>query len=276
MGAWVQGSPRAPSAFYDIDTPVTLGKLETGDEEYLVGGPDSRLRRLFLLLGRADPRRLEAHYGSPAARALYCSVDEAVYRPQEAEPRWDLSYLGTYSADRQPVLETAADRARPPRARTALRRGRPALSRPTSSGRPMSSGSSMCGPADHPAFYAYSRFTLNVTRAAMIRAGYSPSVRLFEAAACGIPIISDAWDGLETLFVPGQEIILADDADTVLDWLGSEDEERRRAVGCAGRARVLGEHTASHRAQTLERELRAAIARQREVARSAVAAVSAT
>jgi spore maturation protein CgeB len=95
----------------------------------------------------------------------------------------------------------------------------------------------------------------------MIRAGWSPSVRLFEAAACGTPVISDRWDGLTSLFAPGEEILLADDADMVLDALLNLPENARRDLATAARTRVLAEHTASHRAAELDAYLRAAIAR---------------
>jgi spore maturation protein CgeB len=115
-------------------------------------------------------------------------------------------------------------------------------------------------PADHPAFYSASRFTLNVTRADMIAAGYSPSVRLFEAAACGVPIISDVWPGLDELFEPGREIALATDTAAVLGLLNAPPHVGER-LGAAGRARILGQHTAHHRALELERHLREALVR---------------
>src|SRR5438067_13454074 len=71
-------------------------------------------------------------------------------------------------------------------------------------------------PAQHPRFYAASRYTLNITRADMVSAGWSPSVRLFEAAACAVPVISDIWPGIEELFVPGREIVLARGTDDVV------------------------------------------------------------
>jgi spore maturation protein CgeB len=120
-------------------------------------------------------------------------------------------------------------------------------------------------PSEHPAFYSASRWTLNVTRADMIAAGWSPSVRLFEAAACATPIISDRWPGLDTLLTPGREIVLADDAETVLAALTEEDGN---ALGRAGQARVLAEHTAAHRAAELEHHLQDA-ARPRETRRGA-------
>ncbi len=62
-------------------------------------------------------------------------------------------------------------------------------------------------PREHPAFYGSQRFTLNITREAMKAAGYSPSVRLFEAGACGVAVISDWWEGLDSLFAIGKEVL---------------------------------------------------------------------
>jgi len=107
-------------------------------------------------------------------------------------------------------------------------------------------------PKKHRAFYNAQRFTLNVTRADMIRAGYSPSVRLFEAAACGTPIISDEWDGLSDFFTPGEEILLARTTEDVLEILGEMPESDARAIGARARERVLAAHTAAHRAAELE------------------------
>jgi spore maturation protein CgeB len=118
-------------------------------------------------------------------------------------------------------------------------------------------------PAGHPAFYAASRFTLNVTRADMIAAGYSPSVRLFEAAACATPIISDIWDGLETLLEPGREILFANSSDDVLRLLDETGEPQRRAVAEAARDRILAQHTAAHRAGELEQHIEDAADRRR-------------
>jgi len=113
-------------------------------------------------------------------------------------------------------------------------------------------------PGDHASFYNRLRFTLNVTRRDMVRSGYSPSVRLFEAAACGTPIVSDRWRGLETFFAPGREILLADDGPGVLALLRDVPDGERQAIGRRARARVLQSHTAAHRAEELEGYVREA------------------
>jgi spore maturation protein CgeB len=237
-------------AFYDIDTPVTLAKLDRGDFEYL--SPDViPLYDVYLsFTGGPTLDRLEDAFGSPMARALYCSVDTDAYAPADAPKRWNLSYLGTYSPDRQPTLERLL--LEPARARPDLRFVVAGPQYPADIVWPDNVDRiEHCPPADHAAFYSASHFTLNVTRADMIAAGWSPSVRLFEAAACGTPILSDRWDGIESLFAPGTEILLADDSAAVLAALDRDAEP----IGAAARRVVLGAHTAAHRAAELERHL---------------------
>jgi spore maturation protein CgeB len=105
----------------------------------------------------------------------------------------------------------------------------------------------------------------------MRRAGYSPSIRLFEAAACGTPIVSDDWPGLETFFEPGREILLAATPEDVETILRDIPETERRRIGRRARERVLAEHTAAHRAATLESYLRQAAAPLRSSATAATA-----
>ena len=254
VGAWALEAGRGPVAFYDIDTPVTLAKLERGDHEYLTPALIRAYDLYLSFTGGPTLRRLEQAYGSPAARALYCSVDAEVYRPLDLEPRWDLSYLGTYSADRQPTLERLL--IEPARRAPHLRFAVAGPQYPSEIAWPANvERLEHVPPADHPAFYAHSRFTLNVTRADMIAAGYSPSVRLFEAAACGTPILSDDWDGLDTVLEPDRDILLPADPDAVVAILSGTPEAERRRLGASGRARILAAHTAAHRAADLERYL---------------------
>jgi spore maturation protein CgeB len=251
VGRWVQQAARGTTAFYDIDTPVTLAKLARGDYEYLspevIPGYDVYLS----FTGGPTLERLEQEFGAPAARALYCSVDPARYQPLDVPKRWDLSYLGTYSDDRQPTLTRLlldVARACPERRFAVAGPQYPAdIDWPANVER-----IEHLPPAEHAAFYSASRATLNVTRADMIAAGWSPSVRLFEAAACGTPIVSDRWDGIEDVLAPGREIVLAD---TTADVIAALDGDLA-SLGAAARARVLGGHTAAHRAAQLEQQLR--------------------
>lgn len=262
VGRFVQRTARGVTAFYDIDTPVTLAKLERGDFEYLSPDLIPGYDLYFSFTGGPTLALLMEQYGSPAARALYCSVDADAYRPSKQPKRWDLSYLGTYSTDRQPTLERLL--IEPARRAPHLRFVVAGPQYPDDIDWPSNvERIDHVPPAEHPAFYASSRYTLNVTRADMIRAGYSPSVRLFEAAACETPIISDVWNGIDTLFTPDREIILAHTSGDVLEVLLDKSSERSRQLGAAARHRVLAEHTAQHRAQTLESEIFQALQRAR-------------
>ncbi|HZH02538.1 MAG TPA: glycosyltransferase [Myxococcaceae bacterium] len=265
VGRWVQEIARGVTAFYDIDTPVTLSKLRRGDFEYLSPELIPGYGLYLSFTGGPTLERIEREYGSPAARALYCSCDPELYAPraERRSPEWDLGYLGTYSDDRQPVLD-----------RLMLQVARRAPSRRFVVAGPQYPASirwpanverlEHLAPPEHPGFYQAQRFTLNVTRADMVAAGYSPSVRLFEAAACGVPVVSDVWNGIETFFTPGCEILLAPSGEDTLRFLEGMTEAEREAVGRSARERVLAEHTAAHRARTLEAYAHEAAARRGE------------
>jgi spore maturation protein CgeB len=254
-------------AFYDIDTPVTVANLLRGRCEYLdrslVAGFDVYLS----FTGGPLLSRVERDLGARAARPLYCSADPEVHRPSARPPRWDLGYVGTYSPDRQPTLERLL--LRPARARPERRFAVAGPQYPADLEWPANVHRvEHLPPGQHAAFYGAQRYTLNVTRADMIRAGFSPSVRLFEAAACATPVISDRWPGIASFFVPGREILLANTTAEALAYLDGTAEEERRSIGMRARRRVLREHTAAHRAESLLGYL--AEARQRRAVRRGV------
>ena len=246
-------SPQTLKVFYDLDTPVTLSRLQRGEAvDYL---PDEGLADFDLVLSFTGGRAIEAlrrQLGARRVEPLYGSVDPDRHRPvaPTAEMRSDLSYLATYAADRQESLERLFVR--------------PARQRPE--GRFLLAGAQYpddfpwsanifylphLAPGDHPSFFSSSALTLNVTRRAMAEMGHCPSGRLFEAAACGTPIVSDWWPGLDEFFEPGRDILIAEDADDTLAALGLTDEERTR-IARSARERTLSCHSASVRAAELE------------------------
>jgi spore maturation protein CgeB len=249
VGRWACATARGVTAFYDIDTPVTLAALAAGTCTYLAASQIPKFTMYLSFTGGPTLRRLERHYGANRARPLYCSFDPGCYHPAQCDSRWDLGYMGTHCPTRQAGLERLLLSA----ARSSAHRfivagpGYPAdIVWPGNVERIENVPA-----ANHRSFYTSQRYTLNLTRADMIRAGYSPSVRLFEAAACGVPIISDYWKGLETLFRPDSEILISESAQQTLACLQLPDRQRR-AIGRRARHRVLAEHTAEHRAAQLE------------------------
>ncbi len=245
--------------FYDIDTPVTLAKLERGDEQYLARRQIAGFDTYFSFSGGAVLTRLEREFGTRRAEALYCSVDPERYAPTGTATEWDLGYLGTYSPDRQPTVERLL--LEPARRLPDLRF---VVAGPQYSDGidwpPNVQRIDHLPPDRHADFYSRQRFTLNVTRADMRRAGWSPSVRLFEAAACGTPVISDTWRGLDELLPHGEAILTAQSSDEVVQVLQTLDEDTRRRIAAAARRIVLENHTAEARAA----ELASALSRTRQ------------
>ena len=243
------------TAFYDIDTPVTLAKLGRGDFEYLDPAIIPRFDLYFSFTGGPTLRRLERDFGARRAEALYCAVDESRYRPTGDEPRWDLSYLGTYSEDRQATLQRLliGPARRLPQCRFAVA----GPQYPESVDWPGNvERVEHLPPEEHARFYGRSRFTLNITRADMIAAGWSPSVRLFEAAACGCPIISDRWEGLTELLPDGRALRVADTTDEIVSILTGMAEAERVRMADEARGIVLAAHTGKARAEGLVNTIR--------------------
>ena len=241
--------------YYDIDTPVTLAALDRGETAHL--RPDQIPRLDAYLSFSAGPvlDHLERERGARRAGVLYCSVDPDRYtHAPDSVARWDLGYLGTYSDDRQPGLEALL--LEPARQLPDRRFVVAGPMYPESIDWPPNvERIEHLPPSRHAAFYNAQRFTLNVTRQDMRRMGWSPSVRLIEAAACGTPIISDAWPGLTDLFPEGDAIVIGRSTEDVLAALTSLPEDRRQAIGQSARARVVRWHSGRARARQLARTL---------------------
>lgn len=238
---------RGPVAFYNIDTPVTLASLASGAATYIASRQIRRLDTYFSFTGGPTLGVLRERYGARRAEALYCCADPEIYRPTGDQPHWDLGYLGTYSDDRQPMLERLLlepARRLPHRRFVVAGPQYPATIRwPDNVER-----IEHLAPADHPAFYSRQRYTLNVTRADMVRAGWSPSVRLFEAACCACAIVSDPWPGLEDVFTPNAEILVRDTSEDVISLIEAMDA---RETGERARRRALRDHTGLNRARKI-------------------------
>ncbi len=245
------GDGVALSCFYDLDTPVTLARHAAGESIAYIG-PEG-LSRYDLVLSYTGGAALEAlrrSFGARRVAPLYGSVDPAMHHPVGREgDRALLSYLGTYAEDRQAALEALF--VEPARRRPADRFVIGGAQYPAQF--PWTANTWFVRhlpPARHPAFYCSSRMTLNVTRAAMAQMGHCPSGRLFEAASCGTPILSDRWDGLEQFFTPGDEILVASSTAEAMAALDTPDAELA-AIARRARERTLAEHTAQRRAREM-------------------------
>lgn len=240
--------------FYDLDTPVTLKGFREGKSAgYLpkegLGGFDMVLS----YTGGQALGELKSLLGARMAEPLYGSVDPDSHFPSGVvlEYRADLSYLGTFSEDRQDALVELFVK--------------PAMTAPDKrfvlggslypEGFPWTENIWFVRhvpPPMHPAFYSSAGWTLNVTRGVMAGLGWCPSGRLFEAAACGSPVLSDWWEGIGEFFAPGSEIVIVRSADDVMQALRTPRAERER-LSKRARERVLSEHTSDERAAAFER-----------------------
>ena len=243
-----------PLIFYDIDTPITISKLRaSGHAGYIEAGQIPSFAAYLSFTGGPVLRELEERFGSPYAVPFYCSVDPELYRPTaiRLEFQCALSYLGTYARDRQPKLMDFLNKTASlmPQSRFIVAGAQYPTDTPWSENVERMIHLS---PPEHPAFYSSSKFTLNLTREEMIAAGYSPSVRLFEASACGAAILSDYWKGLEHFLTPGDQVLLPRDAYEISEIIGSTPEADRTRIGLNARERILSEHTSTHRAVQFE------------------------
>ncbi|GAC1430559.1 MAG: glycosyltransferase [Terriglobales bacterium] len=240
-------------AFYDIDTPITIAALKAGGTDYLRADQVAGFDLYFSFTGGPMLTEIESEFGARHAVPLYCSFDPDEHFPRGVSRRYqcDLSYMGTYASDRQEKLENLfSSTARQLRDTKFLLAG---PQYPTNLQWPKNVRRiKHLSPRWHAHFYSSSRLTLNLTRKEMVAAGYSPSVRLFEAAACGAPIVSDQWPGLDTFFRIGEEILVAEDSTQVISLLNDSDNGELCHIGARGRERVLAEHSSSMRAEQFE------------------------
>jgi spore maturation protein CgeB len=251
IGEWVIETAKGIKAFYDIDTPVTLSKLLRREHQYITPQLVGKYDLYLSFAGGPILDQIEQVFGSPMSRPLYCSVSSEQYYPERTETVFDLGYMGTYSADRHEALNKMLIWPA-----IKWRKGKFIVAGPQY---PQDQKwpenvtyVEHIAPGGHRQFYCSQKFTLNITRNDMLMAGYAPSVRLFEAAACGTAIISDYWEGLGTFFRFGEEILISSTTEHTLRYLTDVSDKERIAIGENARKRVLAEHMASHRAEQLE------------------------
>ncbi|MBA2431637.1 MAG: glycosyltransferase [Chthoniobacterales bacterium] len=247
---------RASSAlrlFYDMDTPVTLAKVRAGERLSYIGPRGlSDFDLVLSFTGGAALTALQEDLGARKVAPLYGWVDPEVHHPvaPNEQYRASFSYLGTYAADRQVALERLfiEPARRLPQERFSIGGAQYPPEFPWA---PNIYFHRHVAPAEHPAFFCSSRLTLNLTREPMREMGWCPPGRMFEASACGAPLVSDVWEGIEDFFTPGEEILLVRTTDDAVNATRLTDAELTR-IGRAGRERTLAEHSVSRRATEFE------------------------
>jgi spore maturation protein CgeB len=237
--------------FWDVDAPATLDRVH-GDAadpfRPLVPRYD-----LVLTYGGGEPvRQAYLELGARDCVPVYNALDPSTHHPVPPEPRFqcDLAFLGNRLPDREARVEEFFLRAA-----AQLPQRRMLLGGSGWADKGMPPNVNYLGhvyTADHNAFNCTPLAVLNVSRESMARYGFSPATRVFEAAGAAACLITDAWEGLETFFAPGEEVLVAHDGAEVAAQLQALDPARARAIGQAAYRRVLAEHTYAHRAAQLD------------------------
>ncbi|HEX7025855.1 MAG TPA: glycosyltransferase [Gammaproteobacteria bacterium] len=250
VGRWVLENASGLKVFYDIDTPITLVRLRNGGCGYLSADLIPHYDMYLSATGGPELEKFRVAYGAKRIYSLYCSVDPDLYYPETRDRNYALAYLGNYSPDRQTTLERyLVDSARryPDRNFAVAGANYPAGVQWPGNVDYME----YLSPKRHREFYAKQQFALNITRPDSVAWGYTPSIRLFEAAACGIPVISDYWVGLETFFKPGVEIMTVQSTIEIIEILDKYTFEECYTIGEMARRRVMENHTCDKRAREL-------------------------
>jgi spore maturation protein CgeB len=237
--------------FYDLDTPITLKALRTGSVDFLRADQIPAFDLYLSFTGGRILHALESELGASLVKPLYGCVDPDVHARVEKRAEFEsgLSYMGTYAPDRQRRMdELFLEPARRLSKEQFILAGSmypwewqwPANVRRYEH----------VSPADHPALYSSSRMTLNITRKEMAASGYCPSGRFFEAAACGTPIVTDYFEGLESFFDLHEEVMVVDSSEDVVQALQMDGADLER-MALHARERTLAEHTGESRANEL-------------------------
>ncbi|OHB56632.1 MAG: glycosyltransferase [Planctomycetes bacterium GWF2_50_10] len=250
VGSWILDLANGITAFYDIDTPVTLAKMAAGDYQYLSPSLIPRYDLYLSFTGGPVLEELEDEYHAKTARQFFCSVDSDLYSPCMISRDYELGYMGTFSPDRQDKLDklmlTPARSHDQKRFIVAGPQYPEDIQWPANVERVVH-----IPPGRHSQFYCSQKMTLNITRTDMIKLGHSPSVRMFEAAACCTPVITDYWPGLEMIFEPEKEILVANDSDDVQRYMTEMTAASLEKIAANALAKVIKHHNSTQRAGQL-------------------------
>jgi spore maturation protein CgeB len=241
-------------AFWDVDAPATLARLEADAQDPLRALlPDYDL---VLTYGGGAPvcdayRRLGARLCAP----IYNALDPDDHHPVAREARFasDLAFLGNRLPDREARVETFffAAAAQAPEQRFLLGGSGWDDKLLPANVRWLGHVSTR----DHNALNSTARCVLNISRESMALNGWSPATRVFEAAGAGACLITDRWQGIEMFLEPEREVLVAEDGGEVAEIVRCIDEAEARRIGAAARRRLLAEHTYAQRALAVEEAL---------------------
>jgi spore maturation protein CgeB len=105
-----------------------------------------------------------------------------------------------------------------------------------------------------PQVFSRYKLTIHVPRRPYTKALPGiPTIRVFEALACGIPLVSAPWEDVEGLFTPGKDFLIAHTGEEMKQQLKDllQDEQRRKELAHHGHQTILARHTCAHRVDEL-------------------------
>jgi spore maturation protein CgeB len=241
----------AHTVFWDVDAPATLDAIAAEPRHHL----RTLIPRFDLVLTYGGgPPVVEAYraLGAKSCVPIYNALDPETHFPVAPDPRFaaDVGFLGNRLPDRERrVGDFFLEPARRLPASSFLLGG----SGWESGGLPANVRAlGHVYTADHNAFNSTVRMVLNVNRSSMARYGFSPPTRVFEAAGAAACVVTDAWEGIDQFLEPGREVLVARDGQEVAALVTEVHPASARAIGAAGRRRILAEHTYERRAAELD------------------------
>jgi spore maturation protein CgeB len=238
-------------AFWDVDAPATLERVE--------GDPNDAFRACIpkydfvFTYGGGDA--IVEHYlklGAKNCHPIYNALEPDTHHPVEADPQLacDLVFVGNRLPDREKRVEQFFLRAAELAPEMKFILGGEGWGSKALPSNVRWIGH--VGTGDHNRVNCSARMVLNINRESMADVGFSPPTRVFEAAGAGSCLITDHWKGVETFFVPGEEILVAKNAEEVVEQLRAIDAKHSKEIGTAMRARALRDHTYEMRSHQVD------------------------
>lgn len=212
-----------------------------------------------LVFGESLRRLYDRQFGLKRLYVFHEAADVEQFRPDDSAPkRWDMVWIGNWG-DGERTQEIEEYLLRP----AARLKPRPMLVHgvryPAEAVRQLRAAGICYGGylpnLQAPSVYAAARLTLHIPRSPYRDGlGGIPTIRVFEALACGCPLLTSPWRDEEGLFKAGSDFLVASNGREMtallLDLLHSE--HWRQQLAERGRATILERHTCAHRAQQLE------------------------
>ena len=254
-------SNRTSVAFWDVDAPATLARVEKNQEDafrLLIPEYD------FIFTYGGGPPVVD-HYTRLGARnchPVYNALDPETHHPVPPDHALacDLLFVGHRLPDRERRVEEFFFRAAGLAPELGFVLGGEGWESKRMPANVRWIGH--VGTGDHNRVNCSARMVLNINRDSMAGVGFSPPTRIFEAAGAGACLITDRWPGIETFFIPGKEILLAGSAEEIVEHLRNISDAEAREIGGNMLQRALRSHIYALRAQEFDAIVANAFAEQ--------------